>query len=122
MIRKEPHILKKLKRRDRSYGIAVDEDGEYRNIRRMPHGRHVVNGYLKPESNFGTEISRYAVIYRICTVHAKQADIIPSFSAYVFTFFSPHLAVHITERCVFYVRNSRFYRQGTGGGIFAGRS
>lgn len=61
-----------LKRRDRIYGIAVDEDGEYRNIRRMPHGRHVVNVYLKTESNFGTEILRYAVIYKICTVHAKR--------------------------------------------------
>lgn len=25
------------------HGIAVDEDGEYRNIRRMLHGRHVVS-------------------------------------------------------------------------------
>ena len=48
-----------MKRRDRTYGIAVDEDGEHRNIRRMSHGRHVVNGRLKPGSNSGTKAPRY---------------------------------------------------------------
>lgn len=52
-----------MKRRDRTYGIAVDEDGEHRKIRRMSHGRHVVNGRLKPESNFGTEAPRYVKYY-----------------------------------------------------------
>ncbi len=47
------------KRRDRTVGIAVDEDGEHRNFRRMSHGRHVVNECLKPESNFGTKAHRY---------------------------------------------------------------
>lgn len=41
------------------FGIAVDEDGEHRNIRRMSHGRHVVNRRLKTESDFGTEASCY---------------------------------------------------------------
>lgn len=52
-----------MKRRDRTYGIAVDEDGEHRKIRRMSHGRHVVNGRLKPESNFGTKALRYVKYY-----------------------------------------------------------
>lgn len=51
---------KLFQRRDR-IGIAVDEDGEHRNIRRMSHGRQVVNERLKPESDFGTEAFRYAV-------------------------------------------------------------
>ena len=63
-----------LKRRDRIYGIAVDEDGEYRNIRRMPHGRHVVNGRLKPESNFGTKTLRYVKKYFIRYVRQGKTD------------------------------------------------
>ena len=70
IIRKgNPFFQCKQKRRDRTYGIAVDEDGEHRKIRRMSRGRHVVNKRLKTGSNFGTEASCYVIKYLItvCT-------------------------------------------------------
>lgn len=71
----------------------------------MPHGRHVVNRCLKPESNFGTKAPCYVkkYFYTVCTGSAaakRDGDIIsaPPFFG-IRLIFAPFL--HTAERCIF---------------------
>ena len=52
------------------HGIAVDEVGVYRNIRRMPHGRYVVRKHLKTLSNQKTKM------FLLCKILLKLVRII----------------------------------------------
>ena len=71
----------------------------------MPHGRHVVNRCLKPESNFGTKALCYVkkYFYTVCTESAaakRDGDIIsaPPFFGIRLIF---ALFLHTAERCIF---------------------